>query len=115
MSYISNLIAERRKDLGLTLEQVGSYVGVGKSTVRKWERGIIAEIRRDKIKKLCEILKIDPVLMISLSESASSPQIRNHEESLDDELLKTLPLLSPQETEELTKYMRLLIAARKED
>lgn len=28
-----------RKQKGLTLEEVGNFVGVGKSTVRKWENG----------------------------------------------------------------------------
>lgn len=30
-------IKSRRLELGLTLEQVGQKVGVGKSTVRKWK------------------------------------------------------------------------------
>lgn len=29
-------IKQRREELGLTLEEVGNIVGVGKSTVRKW-------------------------------------------------------------------------------
>lgn len=45
---------------GLTLEQVGDYVGVGKSTVRKWENGIIENMRRDKIAKLAHILGTTP-------------------------------------------------------
>ena len=32
-------IKRRRLDLGLTLEEVGDFVGVTKSTVRKWETG----------------------------------------------------------------------------
>lgn len=32
-------IKERREEKNLTLEQVGEYVGVTKSTVRKWESG----------------------------------------------------------------------------
>ena len=34
-----------REENNLTLEQVGNAVGVGKSTVRKWENGIIAVIK----------------------------------------------------------------------
>ena len=49
-----------RIGLGLSLEAVGQYVGVGKSTVRKWENGIIKNMRRDKIKKLSEILHVSP-------------------------------------------------------
>ena len=50
-------LKERRKELNLTLEDVGNYVGVGKSTVRKWENGDIANMKRDKIVSLAKILK----------------------------------------------------------
>ena len=40
MSEIGNLIYDRRKELGLTLEEVGNAVGVSKSTVKKWENGL---------------------------------------------------------------------------
>ena len=33
----------------MTLEEVGNIVGVGKSTVRKWETGDIANMKIDKV------------------------------------------------------------------
>lgn len=54
-----------RKKLGLTLEQVGSYVGVSKATVLKWETGMIQNMRRDKIAKLAEILHTTPEYLIN--------------------------------------------------
>lgn len=45
-----------RKMKGMTLEQVGNLVGVGKSTVRKWESGDIKNMRRDKIAGLAAAL-----------------------------------------------------------
>ena len=47
-----------RQDKGLTLEQVASVVGVGKSTVRKWETGMIANMKRDKIASLAKHLEL---------------------------------------------------------
>ena len=58
---IGKKIMERRKALGLTLEAVGNAVGVGKSTVRKWENGMIKNMRRDKIAALASVLQMDPV------------------------------------------------------
>lgn len=58
------LIHDRRIQLGLTLEEVGEYCGVGKSTVRKWETGMIQNMRRDKIALLANILHLDPVDLI---------------------------------------------------
>lgn len=54
-------IRQRRLELGLTLEQVGSYVGVGKSTVRKWETGYISNMKRDKLTRLAAILQLSPL------------------------------------------------------
>jgi len=72
------LIKDRRTALGLTLEQVGDACGVGKSTVRKWEAGMIRNIRRDKIKALAAALQIDPVDLIDVDShhivSATSPE-----------------------------------------
>ena len=54
----------RRIQLGLTLEEVGDYVGVGKSTVRKWENGDINNMGRGYIGRLAEILQISPLHII---------------------------------------------------
>ena len=53
-----------REEQGLTLEQVGDAVGVGKSTVRKWENGIIANMRRDKIASLAKVLNTTPAYLM---------------------------------------------------
>lgn len=57
-------MAEKIKHLrikrNMTLEEVASIVGVGKSTVRKWEVGMIENMRRDKIKALAEALGTTP-------------------------------------------------------
>ena len=61
MCEIGKKMFLRRKELGLTLEEVGDAVGVGKSTVRRWENGMIKNMGRDKIAKLAKILRMDPV------------------------------------------------------
>lgn len=61
-------VGERIKDLreqqGLTLEELGNKVGVGKSTVRKWENGMIENMRRDKIAKLAYALGVTPLYLM---------------------------------------------------
>lgn len=58
---VGKIIEKRRLELGYTLEEVGNAVGVGKSTVRKWETGYISEMRRDKIMKVANFLDINPL------------------------------------------------------
>lgn len=69
---IGEMIYSRRKELGLTLEEVGNYVGVSKSTVKKWESGFISNMRRDKIALLAQILKIEPTKLISETSTLSN-------------------------------------------
>ncbi len=69
---IGEMIATRRKELGLTLEEIGCAVGVGKSTVKKWESGYIANMRRDKIAALAKILQLSPAEFIG-DESENTP------------------------------------------
>ncbi|UJF15099.1 helix-turn-helix domain-containing protein [Jeotgalibaca sp. MA1X17-3] len=57
-------LRSRRIELGLTLEEVGNQVGVGKSTVRKWEQGLIDNMKRDKIALLANALKVSPLELI---------------------------------------------------
>lgn len=62
---IGDIMRTRRQELGLTLEDVGNFVGVGKSTVRKWERGDIENMKRDKINLLSQVLKLSPLTFIT--------------------------------------------------
>ena len=61
---IGELISTRRKELRLTLEEVAHIVGVSKSTVKKWESGFIANMRRDKIPLIAKALQISPSALI---------------------------------------------------
>lgn len=65
-------MAKRIKDLrtsqGMTLEQVAEKVGVGKSTVRKWETGLISNMRRDKIAALADALNTSPMYLMGWSD-----------------------------------------------
>ena len=57
---VGQRIKALREEKGMTLEELGNKVGVGKSTVRKWETGIIANMRRDKIAKIADALETSP-------------------------------------------------------
>ena len=61
---ICELMKQRRKDLGLTLDEVAQSVGVNQSTVSRWESGQIEEMKRGKIEKLADTLEINPALLM---------------------------------------------------
>lgn len=78
MNDVNNRLALRRKELKLTLEEVGDMVGVGKSTVRKWETGDIANMGRDKIALLSKALKVSPLYIMGIEDNPNyTPQNKN--------------------------------------
>lgn len=78
-----NIIKQRRMELNMTLEDVGNIVGVGKSTVRKWENGIIENLRRDNIVALSKALKISPLEILGMDESKLGSSIEYIYNQLD--------------------------------
>lgn len=64
-------IKNLRLENNMTLEKLGNKVGVGKSTVRKWENGMIANMRRDKIAKLADALNVSPAYLMGWNESSA--------------------------------------------
>lgn len=61
---IGRKINKLRIEKGMTLEELGDMVGVGKSTVRKWETGAIANMKRDKILRVSEALNTTPAYLM---------------------------------------------------
>ena len=73
-----------RQEKGLTLEQVADVVGVGKSTVRKWETGMIANMRRDKIADLAKALGTTPAYLMGWKEEDTKKEISPSEPVLTE-------------------------------
>lgn len=93
---MANKIRILRQERGLTLEQVAEVVGVGKSTVRKWETGMIANMRRDKIADLAKALGTTPAYLMGWEDqeeqepSPSEPVLTEGELALLD-LFRKVP------------------------
>lgn len=87
---LSRKIRDLRALHGLTLEQIAQQVGVGRSTIRKWETGMIENMRRDKIAKLAAALHTTPGYLMgwddnpapSLSVKATTPDLSKEEQEL---------------------------------
>lgn len=73
-SEMSRKIKDLRAKHGLTLEEVAQQVGVGRSTVRKWETGQIQNMRRDKIAKLATALHTTPEYLMGWETEKASTE-----------------------------------------
>ncbi|MGP1376397.1 MAG: LexA family protein [Bulleidia sp.] len=63
------IIKKLREEKGLTQEQLGKLIGVQKSAVAKYERGLIQNLKRQTIEKLAEIFGVRPSYIMGLSDS----------------------------------------------
>lgn len=101
-----------RKEKGLTLEELGNLVGVGKSTVRKWEKGMIANMKRDKISKLASALNVSPAYLMGWELDDGDIGNAFVSDCLEDEVDK-MDYFSSTEKEHFKNYIRLLEINRK--
>ncbi len=107
-------IKNRRIELGLTLEELGKRVGVGKSTVRKWETGYIANMRRDKIAKLADALDVSPLYIMGIENpEENEPAEEGKLTEKQSELLDLISSLSDSEISVLIAAARSLTELRR--
>lgn len=72
---MGNYLADRRKELGLTMKQVADAVGVSEGTVSRWESGAIANMRRDRIYALAKVLRVRPTFVMTGETTDLEPPI----------------------------------------
>jgi repressor LexA len=106
---MENELATKIKQLRLarkmTLEQVADIVGVGKSTVRKWETGMITNMGRDKIGLLAKALGTTPAFLMGWKEDESTPSSEKPVLSEGEELMLDLFKQIPENKQEMVLEM----------
>ena len=100
-------IKNRRLELGLTLEEIGEAVGVGKSTVRKWEQGMIENMKRDKIAALSKVLQVSPLAFIKEDYEIEKDNITYIFDKLDKPRQRKVYTYSEQQLEEQNKVIHI--------
>lgn len=68
-------LKKRREELNLSQESVAESIGVTKATVSKWEKGDIANMKRDKIALLAKVLKVSPLSILGLEDVSNSDRV----------------------------------------
>lgn len=101
-----------RKQHGLTLEDVGNAVGVGKSTVRKWENGTIANMKRDKIQALAKALHTTPQFLMGWEEKNTDAKNDNGISEAKQKLFDLAESCSDEEASRLLQMMELFLGRK---
>ena len=110
---INELIAQRRSELHLTLEDIANAVGVSKSTVKKWESGYIKNMRRDKMALLAQILQLSPLDLLEREEPSKDnkiiPQFNFYATDTEQRVIKDFRKLSPEGKKSATDYIKFIL------
>ena len=91
---IGEIIREKRIERGLTQKEVADYIGVTEATVSRWESSNINNMRRDRIAKLANILKMSPADIIGISNDndADKPATSTTKASTSSRLAEALQM-----------------------
>lgn len=70
-------LKERRKSLGLTLQDVADGLKLTKATVQKYESGYIKDVDTERLQELADILKCSPAYLMGWEDNKTlnSPQV----------------------------------------
>lgn len=84
---LSTVLKNRRKELGLTLNDIAQQMGVSEATVQRWESGNIKSLRQGRIAQLAEILNVSPSALMGW-DNASNAATEINELKLDNTYLR---------------------------
>ena len=110
---IGSRIKALREARGLTLEQVGDFVGVNKATVQRYEIGNI-DIKRNVAIKLAECLGTTPAYIMGWTDDLLTGTISSSTPSLPPQLqslANALDQLNEEGCEKLLDYAAGLVAS----
>ena len=113
---IGDKIRQLRETNGMTLEELGDKVGVGKSTVRKWETGMIANMRRDKILKVAQALGTTPDYLMGWEKPAEDEAEKLADMVGDRKLtsyIEKISQLDDADKEKIYSYIDYIISSKK--
>lgn len=109
---VGERIKSRRKELELTQEQVGNIVGVTKSTIQRYENGLIKDLKMPVIQAIANALKVNPDWLV-LKSDTKELQLNNNLKSINLsknqlKLIETYDLLNDMGKKEAQKRVEEL-------
>lgn len=69
MQMLGARIHQKRKEMGLSLEELGTKLGVSRQCVSKWENCGVKNIDRDHIAKMAQIFHVSPSWLMGFESS----------------------------------------------
>lgn len=70
-------IKQLRLQKGLTQEELGQYIGVQKSAIRKYEKGSVTNLKRSSIEILANLFGVTPSYLMCIDDNAGVDELGN--------------------------------------
>lgn len=74
-----------REQKGMTQEELGAKLGVKNAAIHKYESGIVVNLKRTTIDKLCEILECSPAYLMGWDDEQKELLTQEDEELTEEE------------------------------
>lgn len=103
---VNEIIKSKREELGYSLRDLADIVGVNSSTIMRWENGDIANMRRDKIVKLADALRISPAVIMGWEYHEEEPM--SEIDIVLQKIYDEIRTLSDDQLPELEQYVEFL-------
>lgn len=101
---IGDRMKKRRKELGISADDVAEYIGVDRTTYYRYERGAISKVSADVLQKIAGFLRTTPTWLMGMEdETYPFPNAGSFPSSL-----------SPDDKEAFDLYRRLDVVDRAE-
>lgn len=92
-----------RLEKGWSQTELGNRLGVQKSVVAKYEKGLVANMKRDKIEALSKIFNVRPSYLMGFTDEPNN--------SIQKQLVEITSELNEEGQEKVLEYAKLLVAS----
>lgn len=99
---IGNRIKFLRESHHLTMEEFGNRIGVQKSAVNKYEKGMVDNLKSTTIKQLCSAFNVTPEWLLGMDKPSRSTE---------DKIAEMLMGLNEEGKEKVAEYVSDLVSS----
>lgn len=110
--HIGERIKLRRKELGISVDDLASILGKDRSTIYRYEKGDIESLPLDILNPIAKALRTTPASLMGWEES-NTPAVPSSPSSIDNEFLQILSTLSEEDKQWLLDLIKTVIERRK--
>lgn len=107
---IGDRIKSRRDELDMTLDKVAAKVGVSKSTIQRYENGLIGRVKLPVIESIADALRVSPDWLVGVVQEKTAVQKDDGLSPLEAQLMEFIRRLTDDQKKMLLAQIELLLS-----